>query len=160
MSGTLSVKKCDSLFDELKKVEERVMQRAYDLFKSGSGSNDLENWFAAERELVWKPSMELREKGNEFEIDIAVPGVDPKAIDIEVTPEELLVKAEMQHEHKEEKGKVHTCEFQSGNLFRAITFPKNIDTDKVKADFKNGMLKITAPISASKQSRKIDVQAA
>ena len=94
-------------------------------------------------------------------MDVAVPGVDPRLLDVEVTPNELLVKAEMHREStKEEKGEIFSTEFHSGNLFRTIAFPKKINPDKVKADFKNGVLKITAPISVEQQSRKVDIHAA
>ena len=103
--------------------------------------------------------IELTEKDNEFSISVAVPGVDPKDIDIEVTPEYLLVKAESRHEHQEDKGLVHMCEFEPGNLFRSIRFPKAIDPDKVQAEFKNGVLHVSAGVAAEAPSRKIDLKA-
>lgn len=113
----------------------------------------------AERELVWKPAIEIEEKDKEILLRIATPGVDPKDIDIEVTPEDILVKAETRHEHKEEKGKVHVCEFTSESLFRSVHLPKKIDPDKVKAEFKNGILSLTAEIAKEAQPRKIEAKA-
>ena len=159
--ASLPIKKTESIFDELNQMQERIMHRAYDLFETRGKAfgRDLEHWLAAEQELIWKPSVELTEKDNEFNLRIAVPGVDPRDIDIEVTPEYLLVKAESRHEHKEDKGEVHVCEFESGNLFRSIRFPKAINTDRVKAEFKNGVLQINAPVAAAAQSRKIELKA-
>jgi hypothetical protein len=76
-----------------------------------------------------------------------------------VTAEDILVKAEMRHEHEETKGKVHVCEFASGNLFRTIHLPKRIDPDKVTAEFKNGMLTLKAEIAEEVQTKKISVGA-
>jgi len=158
---TVPVKKCDSISDDLKKVEDRIMQRAFEIFdREGSFGKDLDNWLRAERELVWKPAIELRETDHEFTIDVAVPGVDPRNINIEVTPDELLVRAEMREEKDEEKGEVRTSELQTGSLFRAIAFPRKVDTDQVRADFKNGMLKISAPIAAGQSSKSVEIQAA
>ena len=73
-------KENESVWDELQKMEERIMKRAYDIF-SGKGSifgTDLDDWLAAERELVWKPAIELTEKDNQFEIRVAVTGIDPR----------------------------------------------------------------------------------
>src|SRR5205814_945672 len=120
---------------------------------------ELEHWLDAEHELIWKPSVELIEKDNEFNIRIAVPGVDPKDIDIEITSEYLLVKAEARHEHQADKGEVHVCEFETGNLFRSIRFPKPINPDKVKAEFKNGVLQVSAGIAAEARSRKVALKA-
>jgi len=125
------------------------MKRAFEIFdgnRHGFG-RDLDDWLQAERELVWKPSIELAEKDNKFLLQVAVPGVESKDIDIEVTPEEILVKARFRHDHEETKGQVHACEFASGNLFRSVHLPKKIDPDKVKAEFKDGMLRLTADVA-------------
>ena len=161
MATTLPVKKTESIFDELSNLHDRIMKRAFEIF-DGNGhvfGKELEDWLQAERELVWKPAIELEEADNEIRLQIATPGVDPKDIDIEVTPEYVLVKAETQHEHKEEKGKVHVSEFISGNMFRSVHLPKKIDPDKVKAQFKNGMLSLTAEIAKEAQARKIELKA-
>ena len=159
MAATLPIKKTESIFDELKEMQDRIMHRAYSLFETRGKAlgRDLEHWLAAEHELIWKPSVELTEKDNEFSLRIAVPGVDPKDIDIEVTPEYLLVKAEIHHEHAEDKGQVHICEFESGNLFRSIRFPKAINPDKIKAEFKNGVLHVNAAIAAEARAKKVEL---
>ena len=155
-------KENESVWDELQKMEERIMKRAYDIF-SGKGSifgTDLDDWLAAERELVWKPAIELTEKDNQFEIRVAVTGIDPRDLNVEVTSEDLLVKGKTKTEKKEDKGEVHTSEFQSGSLFRSIHFPKKVDPDKVKAEIKNGLLTVVAPIAEEARSRKVNIQAA
>jgi len=150
------------ILDELQKVEQRITRRAYDIFQ-GDGSifgKDVDHWFTAERELLRKPAIELKEKDNKFELQIAVAGVDPKDLQIDVTPEGLLVKGETKTETKEEKGTVHTREIHSGSLFRSIPFSKKVNTDKVKAEINNGLLTVTAPIAEEEKARKINVQAA
>jgi len=88
-----------------------------------------------------------------------MPGVDPKNIVIEVTSDELLVKAETREEKKEEKDRIYS-ELKMGSLFRSIRFPRKVDTDKVKAEFKNGLLTITAAIAESKEAKKVSIHAA
>jgi hypothetical protein len=67
-----------------------------------------------------------------------------------VTPEDFLVKAEMKREDTKDKGKVHTSEFVSNNLFRAIHFPKKVNPDKVKVELRNGILYVTAEIARTR----------
>lgn len=158
----VAVQKKESVWDDLQKMEDRIMKRAYDIF-CGKGSilgQDLEDWLAAERELVWKPAVELTEKDNQFEVRIAVTGIEPRDLNVEVTSDDLLVKGETKTEKKDDKGEVHTSEFQSGSLFRSIHFPRKVDPDKVKAEVKNGLLTVVAPIAAEARSRKVNVQAA
>lgn len=162
MGETVAIRKKDTIWDDMERMRDRVMRRAYDLFLANGSrfGGDWEDWLTAERELVWKPSIELKEMDNEFKLKIAIPGVDPKDVDIEVTPEDLLIKAETRREAKEEKGEVYTCEFETGNLFRAIHFPKKIEPEKVKAEFRNGILLITAAVAAEAKAKKIAVQVA
>ena len=162
MAETVPIKKTKSIWDEMERMQNRIMQRAHEIFSESGGTfgRDLEDWLQAERELVWKPAIELTEKDNEFCLEIAAAGVDPRDIDIEVTPEDILVKANVQHEHGERKGDVYYCEFECGNLFRSIRLPKRIDADKVKAEFKNGLLTLRAPVAEEARAKKISIEAA
>src|SRR5262245_52407195 len=135
-TSSLPIKTAESILDELRAMQDRIMRRAYDIFEDNGRAlgRDLEHWLDAERQLVWKPAIELSEKDQTFQVSVAIPGVDPKAIDIEVAPDYLLIKAEVHHEHTSEKGTVHTCEFEAGSLFRSIRFPTKIDPNKVNAE--------------------------
>jgi HSP20 family molecular chaperone IbpA len=152
----LSVRKTESIFDDIVKINDQITRRAYDIFLGSGGmlGKDLENWLSAERELIWKPAVELRQNGREFLLEIAVPGMEAKDLEIEITSGDLLVKGEVHHEHRAEEGAVHMCEFESGRLFRAIRFPRRIDPEKVKVEFKNGMLCIKAPIAVEQRAKK------
>lgn len=160
--GEVAIKKSESLWDQIKKTEDRIMRRAYDIFRNNgfTQGRELEDWLQAERELIWKPAIELKEKDNQFELQASVAGVDPKDLLVEVTADELLIRGETKTEKKEEKGQVYTSEFHSGSLFRSIRLPKKIDPEKVKAELKNGVLTVTAPIAEEAKARKVDIHAA
>src|SRR5215831_18615685 len=112
MTDTVPIRKLSSVFDEIKEMQDRIMCRAYEIFQRNGGmlGRDLENWTQAERELVWRPPLELSEKDGKLELEAAIAGVEASDIDIEVTPEEIVLKAETQHRHNEQKGIVHHCE--------------------------------------------------
>ena len=149
MADAVSIRKPSSILDEVKQMQDRIMRRAYEIFEQKGNvlGRDLENWTQAERELMWKPAFELCEKDGRFQLEAAIPGVEPKDIDIKVTPEDIILKAETEHHHVEQKGLVHYCEFNTGKMFRVIHLPRNIDPNKVKAEFKNGLLRLTAEIA-------------
>ena len=146
----------------MQEMQDRIMRRAHEIFEQNGSmlGRDLDNWTQAERELVWKPAFELSERDGRFHLEAAISGVDPKDIHVEVTPEDIVLNAETQHQHQEQKGLVHYCEFQSGKMFRAIHLPKNIDPDKVKAEFKNGLLHLTAEIANEERAQKTKPEAA
>jgi HSP20 family protein len=162
MADAVPIRRPPSILDEMREMQDWIMRRAFEIFeKSGSMlGRDLENWTQAERELVWKPAFELCEKNGQFQVEVAISGVDAKDIDIEVTPEDIIVKANTQHQHTDQKGMVHYCEFETGKMFRMIHLPKKIDPDKVKAEFKNGLLRLTAEIAAEARAKTIKPEAA
>ena len=162
MAETLTIKKSESVFDEIAKTQDQIMRRAYDIFNANGAffGRDVEDWLQAERELVWKPAIEIEERDGEFRLRVALPGVDPKHLEVRVTPEDILIKSETKHEHEEKEGEICTCEFASGNLFRSIHLPKKIDADKVKAEFKNGILTLKAPVAEEARAKKVAVEAA
>jgi HSP20 family protein len=153
------IRRHESVADDIARMNERIMQRAREIFESRGGA-DLDNWLAAENEVVWRPAIELRETENRLLLTVAVPGVDPKEIEVEATPDDIVIKADIHHEHSEEKGAVHSCEFMCGSMFRTIHFPKKVNPEAVKAEYKNGILKIQAPLSKEQSVRKIEIDAA
>ena len=162
MTETASIRKISSIAEEVNQMQDRITRRAYDLFEQDGRvfGRDLDHWLQAERELLWKPALELREADGEFVLEVAVFGVDPKDIEIEVTPEDIVLKADIRHEHEEKKGSVHICEFQSGRMFRAIHLPRRINPDKVKTEMKNGLLNLKAKIAEEGRAKDTKTEAA
>jgi HSP20 family protein len=162
MTESVAIRKASSVFDEMNEIQDRITRRAYEIFERNRGSfgGELDNWLQAEQELLWKPSIELREKDGELLLQAALSGVDPKDVEIEVTPEDIILKAETQHQHQEQKGIVHICEFRTGMIFRSIHLPTKINPDKVKAEFSNGLLRLTAQIAQEARARKSKSEAA
>jgi HSP20 family protein len=162
MADALPIRRSSSILDEVKDIQDRIMRRAYEIFEQNGNAlgSDLENWAQAERELVWRPAFELSEKDGRFQLEAAISGIEPKDLNIEVTTEDIILKAETRHQHAEQKGLVHYCEFETGKMFRVIHLPKKIDPDKVKAEFKNGLLRVTAQIDEKAEPKSRKPQAA
>jgi len=153
--GDVVVQKSETLWDQIHRMEERITRRAHEIFEANGSifGRELDDWFQAEKELVWKPAVELKEKDTHFELQAALAGMDPKEIRIEVTPEELLIRSDTKFEKREEKEELCYTEFQSGFLFRSIRFPKRVDPNRVRAEYRNGLLSVTAPIAAEARAR-------
>jgi HSP20 family protein len=154
--------KQDSIAEHLERIHQRVAERAYALFRgrNGGDTDPFGDWLSAEQELVWKPAIELFEQDGTVTVLAALPGVEAKDIEVDVTPQDVVIKAETAHAHTEDKGTVHRCEFVAGGAFRSIALPKPIDTARAKADYQNGMLRITAPVAAEAQTTRVQVSAA
>ena len=145
----IALRKAETIFDELDQLHTMISRRAFDLFLTrGYGSRGpLADWLNAERQLVWKPAIELRRKNGQFEVLAATPGVDAKALDVQITAEDVLIKADIHHKHTVEEGAVQVCEFNGGQLFRSVHFPEKVDPESAAASYRNGMLRVTATIA-------------
>jgi HSP20 family molecular chaperone IbpA len=145
MSRTESIRiqKQGSLGGEIEDLNDRITKRAYEIFERRGRilGFDLDDWLMAEKELVWKPSVELTEKGDELVVVAALSGVDPKHIQIEATPEDLIIK-----------GETAPSESHSALLWSSVHFPKRVRADHIKARYKDGVLRIHAPISKEERS--------
>jgi HSP20 family protein len=150
----------DDVLAEVEGVQRHIAQRAQEMFRARGGAlgHALEDWMKAERETIWRPALEVRQTKDAFIIEAAVAGVDPKQFDVQVTPTELVLAARVHHSDREQEGDVVLCEFANGPLFRSYNFPAPIDSARVSAEYRNGMLRIVAPLA--QPATKVEIQAA
>src|SRR5262249_36652060 len=106
MPEGISINKSKSVLDEINAIRDLITQRAYQIFEATGGltGREMENWMQAERELLWQPAIELCEKDNEFRLEAVLAGVEPKDVEIEVTPEDIVLKSNIPHKHSENRG--------------------------------------------------------
>ena len=154
----ITPRKVETIFNELDQLRHAISRRAYDLFRNRRGlwGGPLADWLNAERQLIWKPAIELRQKDGQFEVLAATPGVDAKDLDVQITPDDVLIKADIHHKHTPEEGVVQACEFNGGQLFRSAHFPEKVDPNSAAAEYRNGMLRLTASI-AKPAARKVEI---
>jgi HSP20 family protein len=99
-------------------------------------------------------------ENKKYHLSIAVPGVDPKEVTVNVQGDNLTVSGE--HKSSEEKKEADYLEeeFSYGRFERSIVLPKGIDTGKLTAEYKNGVLEIEAPITAEALPKRIEIKTA
>ena len=106
----------------------------------------------------WAPSVDISETDGEYQIKAEIP--DVKKEDVKVTLEDgvLTIQGERKHE-KEEKGKkYHRIERSYGSFVRSFTLPDLVDEEKVKAEFKDGVLNLQLPKSEKANPKAIEVK--
>jgi HSP20 family protein len=105
----------------------------------------------------WAPSVDVSETEGEYQIKAEIP--DVKKEDVKVTLEDgvLTIQGERKQE-KEVKGKrYHRVERSYGRFARSFTLPDVIDEEKVKAEFKDGILNLALPKSEKAKPKAIEV---
>ena len=116
------------------------------------------------QDMSWSaaPAVDFVEKDNAYEIAADLPGLDEKNIEVKLSNGGLTIKGE-KHDEKEEKRKdYHLHERHFGTFERYLRLPDGVDTDKIEANFRKGVLKVTLPKrpEAQKPEKKIEVKAA
>ncbi|MGC6479478.1 MAG: Hsp20/alpha crystallin family protein [Flavobacteriaceae bacterium] len=90
------------------------------------------------------PAVNIQERDNTFELELAVPGLEKKDIEISVEEDTLIIAAQKQH-HDDSEGKYSRKEFSYQSFRRAFALPESIDVNKIDASSSNGVLQITLP---------------
>ncbi len=141
-------------FRELEEVSDRLNR----MFARPAArtSNGKETMIVAD----WTPSVDISETENEYQIKAEIP--DVKKEDVKVTVEDgvLTIQGERKQE-KEEKGKkFHRIERSYGSFVRTFSLPDVIEEEKVKAEFKDGVLNLHLPKSEKAKPKAIEVKVA
>ena len=97
---------------------------------------------------AFDPSANIIEKTNGFELEIAAPGLKKEDFNINLENSVVTISSEMEDEKREEGKNYTRKEFYFGSFCRSFTLPKSVDTDMIKADYNNGILKIDLPKKA------------
>src|SRR4051812_50167834 len=114
----------------------------------------------AARDASWTPAVDIHEESGQFVVRADLPGVKPA--DIEITAEKgvLALRGTRNFEQKNDDGHYSRVERVSGKFARSFTLPENVQTDAIKAQFRDGVLELTIPKAAKAEPRRIEVQAA
>ena len=104
------------------------------------------------------PQVEVTETAKEIKITAELPGLDEKDVDVSVLDNVLSIKGEKTREKEEEEHDSYYSERSFGSFQRTIALPQGIDTEKVKARFKQGVLQITIPKKPEEQSNRRKIQ--
>jgi HSP20 family protein len=93
-------------------------------------------------------------------VDVEVPGVDVKDVDISIEADQLVIRGQVNgHEPKEDET-CHRRERATGEFVRALQLPFRADAERVKADYRNGILRIAVPRSEQDKPHKVTIDVA
>jgi len=108
---------------------------------------------------AFAPAVDVSEKDDAYHIRADLPGVNKDDLDISFQDGVLTINAETKHEEKEEKqGRVIRQERRYGKFIRSMRLGEAVDPDKIKADYKDGVLDMVIPKAEKVKPKKIEVQ--
>ncbi|MGO9339414.1 MAG: Hsp20/alpha crystallin family protein [Terracidiphilus sp.] len=103
------------------------------------------------------PAVDIYEDAKKVVLKLEVPGIDQKDLDIRVEDHTLTVKGERKFEAEEKEQNFHRIERRYGSFFRAFTLPSTVDTESVKANYNNGVLKLELAKKPEAQPKQIKI---
>jgi HSP20 family protein len=105
------------------------------------------------------PAIDVYEKDNNYVIDVALPGFRKDDISIEVQANQVTISGRYEESKDEGDGKTKPrySEIRRASFTRTVVLPREVDPDRAKATFENGVLSITLPPSTPITGKKIEV---
>lgn len=101
--------------------------------------------------------LDVIENNDSFLVKAAVPGVDPKDVDISVEDDVLTIRGEFEQKEESNEENYHRRELRYGSFQRSLRLPPTVDAEHAEAQFENGMLKLTLPKKPEARARSIKI---
>ncbi len=112
----------------------------------------------ATRRDTFVPSIDISETEKQFVIDVEVPGVDKKDIELNIENNTLTISGERKFEKKEDNKQYHRVESHYGTFSRTFSLPDNVNTESINATYNNGILSITVDKSEQQMKKQIKIK--
>ena len=103
------------------------------------------------------PAAGVRREGDTWMVSIAVPGISPEKLDVDIIGRTLRVRGERASEEKTDS---LGSEIAYGRFERELTLPEDIETERVEATYRHGMLELVLPLKESAKPHRVEVKAA
>jgi len=105
----------------------------------------------------WAPALDVQEDKDNFTVRVELPGLKRDEIDVSLQNGALVISGERKEEKVSDGTEIHRQERFYGKFQRALTLPEPVAADKVKADYRDGVLTIKLPKTEEAKPKKIDV---
>ncbi len=130
-------------------------------------SRDFEERFLPRRLFEWPfeaaeeeefPPVESFVHNGQLVVRADMPGVDPKDVDISVLGDVLTIKGERKSKKEVKEENYIRREIEYGTFERRLTLPEGASAEKIHAQFRNGVVEITIPVTKELEAKKIPVE--
>ncbi len=110
-----------------------------------------------ERSCLWNPAVDIFEDGDNIYLKAELPGVSRESISLDVKDRILTLKGERRHEDEVKEDQFYRRELTYGSFQRSFTLPEAVSTEDIKAEFRDGVLKVTVPKPEERKPKQITV---
>ncbi len=153
----------DQMMDRMHKMYSSIANRAFELFENKGRifGRDLEDWFRAESELLHPVHVTIKESEEGLTVQAEVPGFSAEELEVNVEPRRLTITGERETKEEQKKeGRTIYSERYANKILRVVDLPTEIDSAKVTANLKDGVLSFSLPKAAPAKKVHIETKAA
>jgi HSP20 family protein len=145
-------------FRELERMR-RDIDRLFGETGGGTSSRPFRVAFLPGRGARQYPLVNIYQDGEDFRAEALAPGVDPSVVEVTAVRNTLTIRGEKVGLRDLAPERVHRSERAAGRFMRTVELPDDVDPDKVTAQYRNGLLVITARRAEHARPRRVTVQA-
>jgi HSP20 family protein len=106
----------------------------------------------------WNPKVDIFEEDDQFVVKAELPGVEKDKIAIDINGRILTVKGDRASENEVKEKNYYRRECAYGTFQRSFTLPNETDSEQIKAEYKDGVLRVSIPKPEARQPKKITVR--
>lgn len=106
---------------------------------------DLMDSIFSDRTGISNPAVNVIENTDDFQIEVAAPGLDKKDFKIDLDNNVLTISSEKELKHEDKDGRYMRREFSYSSFTRSFSLPEAVDAEKIRASHKDGILRISIP---------------
>ncbi|MEJ2168471.1 MAG: Hsp20/alpha crystallin family protein [Desulfobacterales bacterium] len=106
---------------------------------------------------MWNPAVDLYEKDDHFIIKAELPGINKDDIKVDLKDRVLTLSGERSYDNEVKEENYYRRERSFGKFQRAFTLPADVDAEKIKAEFKDGVLQIEVPKPENQKAKRVAV---
>ena len=140
-------------FRDLVSLQDRMNQMFEESTRNLPRGGSEEDWVGGS----WAPAVDIYEQDGNIVLKAEIPGVDPKKVDIRLENNILTLRGERLFEGEVKRDQYHRVERSYGVFSRAFTLPSVVDQEKIKAECKDGVLKLTLPKREEAKPKQITI---
>lgn len=109
------------------------------------------------KDFDWRPSADISETDEQYIIKATLPEVEKEDVHIAVDDGMLTISGERHYKSEEESEKQHRVESMYGKFSRSFTLPADVDQARIKAESKNGIVKVQIPKVVKDKPKTIEI---
>ena len=139
-------------FRDLVSIQDRMNRIFDEAFRVRTGGE--EDWALGGN---WAPAVDIYEHEGNIVLKAELPGIDPKDVDVRVENNVLTLRGERKVDSEVKREQYHRVERAYGSFTRSFTLPNAVDTEKIKAEYSDGVLRVTLPQREEVKPKQISI---